>query len=142
MLLKTTIDFTSWRGCVGLQGVMAKALIRNRIIYCLVLIMGEHVATMAQLIMAEHVFAILNDQRCICPMLFPARLSISKGGLLQAAALSLVQKSILQTPADFVCLQLSFKVRLTLDEKMFGYSTATNIVALLGPAKSCGLSLV
>lgn len=43
------------------------------IIYSRVLIGGEHVATAVPLIMKEHVFVDLNDQRCMWPVGFPAR---------------------------------------------------------------------
>lgn len=60
--------------------------------------MGEHVVTMVQLIMGEHVFAILNDQRYICPLGFPARFVNSK----EVEALGLVQKNSFQSLVDFV----------------------------------------
>ncbi len=48
--------------------------------------MGEHVVTMVQLIMGEHVFAILNNQRYICPIEFPARFANSKETVAHAGS--------------------------------------------------------
>lgn len=46
---------------------------------------------------------------------------------MQAEALSLAQKNSLQTLVDFVCLQLLFKVLLTLDGKLFCHSYSVNL---------------
>lgn len=50
------------------------------------LIMGEHVATMVPLIMGEHVLAIHNDQRYICPIGFPAWSTSSKEKVAEAGS--------------------------------------------------------
>ena len=46
---------------------MVKTSINDRIIYNPVLITGEHVLAIKELIVEEHVFTILNYQRCIHP---------------------------------------------------------------------------
>lgn len=48
--------------------------------------MGEHVATMVQLIVGGHVLAILNDQRYVCPIGWAAGFASSKEKVARAGS--------------------------------------------------------
>lgn len=104
--------------------------------------MGEHVVTMAQLIMEEHVFTIFNDQRYICLIGFPARFANSKEKVARAGSgLEFGTKEQLANACWFcLCLQLLFKALLTLDVKMCCHSYAKNPVSLVEPVKQRGLA--
>lgn len=94
--------------------------------------MAEHVVTMVQLIVEEHVFAILMIRGTVVPLAsLPGLPTLKKRWPVTAVALNLVQKSTL---FDFVwfCVYNLFKVLLTLDRKMFCHSYATNAVAWFG----------
>lgn len=93
--------------------------------------MGEHVVTMVQLIVEEHVFAILMIRGTVVPLAsLPGLPTLKKRWPVNAVALNLVQKSTL---FDFVCIYNLFNVLLPLDRKMFRHSYATNAVALVEP---------
>lgn len=87
-------------------------------------------ATMAQLIMGAHVFSVPNDHGYFCPIGFSTRFAFSKEKVAFVGSdLKFGAKVQLENSCSFcLCLQLLFKVLLTLDGKIFCH---TNAVAFL-----------
>lgn len=61
-------------------------------------------ATAVQLIMKEHVFVDLNDQRCMWPVGFPTRFVSEEKEGQGSDGLEFASKEQLVTVVDFICV--------------------------------------